>query len=385
MSEPVIAPLISMSPADDKTKTYKMSHTMMIFILTVYVLILAFAAYHKVKNRLPKTLQEKLQDHTAFGQESLQEFKGDLEKMLELGRGENCAAEWGKIKNKINLAIKENNATTQGLETLLEDFNEEPTNTNDCNNQMDAIRAKHLKEKSWLNRVLSSQRIRWYIFLGATLVMYVFMFYEAHSSEKTPENMEAAMWLNPSVGGYRVNRGDVNSPSLYNFTDPWEIVTNVGILIITIACALWVYRVYKARSPNLGTEVVQIFILWIHLVLLVYLLPVNPFHERFLYNMRSYAATVVDRPSYELLLAFIFIVLLPLPGVNPNASASKRLGWLAFKLGLFYMIQSVMLGPPHYSVESYNADKVWDVTTRDVIYYGIVIGLSIVVLVMHKF
>ena len=119
------------------------------------------------------------------------------------------------------------------------------------------------------------------------------------------------------------------------------------------------------------------------MVILLFFIPVNNFHRRLLYNARCTIAQVCNDPLKELWLAFLFIVLLPLPG---SSSHTERISWMALKLGIFYVIQNFLLGSPNYKIESVleNNSLPDSDTNSQLLGYGILFLIIILLVIKDK-
>lgn len=229
-----------------------------------------------------------------------------------------------------------------------------------------------------VDHFFSNENVRWVILFLAVLGSYVYLAYQAFYADRSDEeNRELAYLFNPNAGGYRKVRGDMNSKSLFEW-NAWEISIIVFVGVFTIYLF---YKFYKMEDYPFYIRVIQFILAWTHSVLLIFFLPVNPFHQRIWYNLRSVTATVCNHSLKELWLAFIFIVLLPLPG---STSHTERMTWLSLKLGAFYVIQNFMLGDPNYKVEPYTENKILPESKSDWIGYGILGGIIILMLLKEK-
>jgi hypothetical protein len=80
--------------------------------------------------------------------------------------------------------------------------------------------------------------------------------------------------------------------------------------------------------------------------------------------------------------AFVFIVLLPLPKIGGKAPTwSTKMQWLALKVGIFYVFQSLFLGKPNYQVEPPEDEKALPLTNEEFSLYGIIALVAIVLVV----
>lgn len=230
-----------------------------------------------------------------------------------------------------------------------------------------------------------SRRNRWILTLMAQLVIYFYIGVGAAKGNKpgvSEENRAMALWLNPGAYGYREKLGDPNSPSLWDPTDwkEWVLLTAV---FVTFGITFYLFRRDEGDDP-IWLTLVKTFIVWSHTGLLLLLLPINKFHKRFLYNFRVALARVVEEPAKELFLAFVFIVLFPLPGAE-DSTIAERYTWLAIKMGIFYIFQSVMLGAPTYRVEPPNKEKAVGMSGKEARYYALIIIVTLVAILIEKF
>lgn len=228
---------------------------------------------------------------------------------------------------------------------------------------------------------VASDENRWIILFVFVLASYVYMFYQSYTSSRDdPEKTQMAYLLNPNAGGYRVVRGDMSSPSLFKW-DAWEytMFATAGLLSLVLF-----YKFVWQGDKNTPWYIrsIEFVLAWTHSVLLLFFLPVNDFHKRMLYNMRSVAATVCNDALKELWLAFLFIVLLPLPG---SRSHSERMTWMTLKLGVFYIAQNIMLGSPNYKVEPYTEGKILPESSSEMFGYAMFILLVIMLLGWEHF
>jgi hypothetical protein len=230
-----------------------------------------------------------------------------------------------------------------------------------------------------LDNFLSNENVRWVILFLAVLGSYVYLGYQAfYANRNEEENRELAYLFNPSAGGYREVRGDLNSKPLFEW-NAWEISV---IVVAGIISVFLLYSFYKKTEYPLYIRVIQFILAWTHSVLLIFFLPVNPFHQRMWYNLRSVAASVCNNSLKELWLAFVFIVLLPLPG---STSHTERMTWLSLKLGVFYVVQNIMLGDPNYKIEPYTEHKILPESKSELIGYGILGAILLLMLIREKF
>ena len=184
-----------------------------------------------------------------------------------------------------------------------------------------------------------------------------------------------AYLFNPSAGGYRVVRGDMTSPSLFVW-DKWEY----GLLgvVILMSVALFYKLVWQnEKSTPWYVRSIGFILAWTHSVIVLFFLPVNKFHIRMLYNLRAVIAAVSNDALKELWMAFLFIVLLPLPG---SRSHSERMTWMMLKLGGFYIVQTMLLGSPNYKIESYTEGKILPEDGAEMVGYGLFLAVVLVLL-----
>lgn len=221
----------------------------------------------------------------------------------------------------------------------------------------------------------SSENVRWVILFISVLGSYAYLMYQAFYADRSDEeNRELAFLFNPSVGGYRKERGNMNSDALFEW-NAWEISIIVFSGVITLYLF---YKFYQMSEYPFYIRVIQFILAWTHSVLLIFFLPVNPFHQRMLYNLRSVAASVCNNSLKELWMAFIFIVLLPLPG---STSHTERMTWLSLKLGAFYVIQNILLGDPNYKIEPYTDHKILPESRNELIGYGVLAAIVVVIFI----
>jgi hypothetical protein len=226
---------------------------------------------------------------------------------------------------------------------------------------------------------------RWILLFLVTLGTYVYLIYGAivgTQPSATPEQRETAYLLNPEAYGYQAERGNARSKTLFEW-DTQEIIlwTVVGLCTLLV---VWKWWKSTWKSTLWYLVPLQILLVWAHTVILLFFLPVNSFHRRILYNTRSVLVQVCNDPLKELVLAFIFIVLIPLPGTQ-WISGGERLTWLALKLGLFYILQSILLGSPNYSIEPPDQARVVPVSAKNLEGYGVmgVMALAVYYLGRH--
>ena len=230
---------------------------------------------------------------------------------------------------------------------------------------------------SWqanIDYVLNNDSYRWVILFICVFLSYLWLFYQSttffDTSSVTPsEHRETAMLLNPHVGGYNVVRGNPSSASLFQWnTSEYVMVAIVAIVTILLGWVVFFNPTKGMEQESRYVQILSFLIIWTHTVLLLLFIPVNSFHKRLLYNLRSLMAQICNNPLKELWIAFLFIVLVPVPG---SRSHTERMWWLILKLGIFYVVQNVMLGSPNYIVESASESKTLPDTTNQFIGYGI--------------
>jgi hypothetical protein len=198
----------------------------------------------------------------------------------------------------------------------------------------------------------------------------------------SPENKATALLLNPKAHGYNKIIGDPNSPTLWNPKDPreWVLLT----LVFSIGPLFFFFFRKKEPHDPIWLTIVKSATVWIVLSLPVILIPINPFHRRMLYNFKVFLARIVEQPAKELFMAFLFIVLFPLPG-GEKSTASIRLVWLAMKLGIFYILQNLLLGAPKYIIDPPEKEKILYVSKSGVVYYSLIIIGIILIIVGEKY
>lgn len=228
-------------------------------------------------------------------------------------------------------------------------------------------------------KFISEEQTRWIILFISVIITYIYMLYVSYqfteSSSASQQARETAFLFNPSLGGYNVVRGDPHSPSLFE----WNAAEYTLISIIIIATIFLYWKiVIKQTGEKFYIKVFQFILAWLHSVLLLFLIPVNNFHKRMLYNFRSLLATVCNEPLQELWLAFLFIVVLPLPG---SKSHKERITWFGGKLAIFFVLQNFLLGSPNYSIEPATDNTVIPGTTLEYVgYFTFVLLVTILVL-----
>jgi len=230
-----------------------------------------------------------------------------------------------------------------------------------------------------------SRENRWLLTLFAQVFIYLYVFYGAWtgtSKNASDENKQAAYWLNPKAYGYRKIRGDAKAPSLWDSSDPKEWIL-LAIVFALLPITYYLLRKYDPKSPHWLTAVMA-FITWTHSGLLLLLLPINPFHKRFLYNFKAFAVEILNEPAKELFYAFAFIVLFPLPG-SENATVNDRYTWLGVKMGLFYFFQTLLLGAPNYKLGSPDTEPAIFMSKKQAGWYGAIIILTLGLIVAERF
>lgn len=227
-----------------------------------------------------------------------------------------------------------------------------------------------------LENIISNDNVRWVILFLFVLASYAYVFYQAFLGPTSDEESKQMAYLfNPSAGGYRVIRGDMSSPSLFEW-DKWEywLLSVAGIMTVVLF-----YKFVWQNEKNTPWYIrsIEFILAWSHSVIVLFFLPVNKFHTRMLYNLRSVTAAVCNDALKELWLAFLFIVLLPLPG---SRSHSERITWMALKLGIFYIVQNILLGSPNYKTEPYTDNKILPESGSEMLGYGIFLAVVFVLL-----
>lgn len=224
--------------------------------------------------------------------------------------------------------------------------------------------------------IISNDNVRWVILFLFVLASYAYLFYKSFVGTKSDEESQQMAYLfNPSAGGYRVVRGDMTSPSLFVW-DKWEY----GLLgvVILMSVALFYKLVWQnEKSTPWYVRSIGFILAWTHSVIVLFFLPVNKFHIRMLYNLRAVIAAVSNDALKELWMAFLFIVLLPLPG---SRSHSERMTWMMLKLGGFYIVQTMLLGSPNYKIESYTEGKILPEDGAEMVGYGLFLAVVLVLL-----
>ena len=240
---------------------------------------------------------------------------------------------------------------------------------------------------TWLTHIerwSANENHRWYVLFVFVLLSYVYIYVSAsrapsdyQSSTAPSEEGEGALLLLPSRGGYRRVRGNPSTPSLLEWTVS-EIMLLGGMVVFTVALAWYFLRLPSSAAGGLTwtSRVIEYILLWTHSVLLLLLLPINPFHTRILYNFRSWIAQICNDPLKELLMAFFFIVVLPLPG---STSQAERLLWLSLKIGVFYIGQSFLLGSPNYTLEPETDHQALPESQSQLIGYAVLLGMVLLI------
>jgi len=157
----------------------------------------------------------------------------------------------------------------------------------------------------------------------------------------------------------------------------------LSIIIIITLYLFWNIMINSKSDVPMYVKIIQFVFVWTHVVLLLFFIPVNSFHRRLLYNARSVMAQICNNSLKELWIAFLFIVLLPLPG---SSSHKERISWFALKLGIFYIIQNFLLGSPNYKIESVSENNSLpdsDTTTQLLGYGMLVLIIGILLLKDH--
>jgi hypothetical protein len=247
------------------------------------------------------------------------------------------------------------------------------------------------KFHNWLEK----DSTRWVMLFVVVIPLYIWMMVKAFigkMSDKNAQDKDIA-YLFGRGGGYNKIRGDPNSPSLFKWS-AGQISYLLFIFVLTCLQFWWIVigiDVGKKRHfgavkecDSIWVRLSKFFIIWVHTTLLLFLVPINPFHKRINYNARAAAISVVNDPAKELLLAFAFIVLLPLPH-SQEKSAADKFTWLGAKLGLFYVFQNIMLGRPHYKLKSTSKDDGWGITKKGAYVYLLVIILIVIYWAASKY
>jgi hypothetical protein len=229
-----------------------------------------------------------------------------------------------------------------------------------------------------------SDNARWYILAVCILLSYGYIFYAAYRGlhDNDEEDKQTAYLLLPQAGGYNVVRGDTSSPSLFEWN--WQEYVLLTIAILFTIGLIWYSWFNKKTSQDSLVMGIQFILLWFHSVAFLFFLPVNAFHKRVLYNTRSMLVQIVNQPERELFLTFLFVVLLPLPNAR-NSTYTDRMSWLSLKLGVFYVLQNILLGNPNYRIEPYTDGRILPESRSDMIHYGFFIMLLFVVYVGYQF
>ena len=230
-------------------------------------------------------------------------------------------------------------------------------------------------------KFISDEPTRWIILFICVMLIYIYMLYISYtftdSQSASKHRKEAAMLFNPSLGGYNKVRGDPSSQSLFEWNTSECIF--FSIIIIATLCLYWKI-VVKQTGEKFYIKVFQFILAWTHSVILLFLIPINNFHKRILYNFRSLLATICNEPLQELWIAFLFIVVLPFPG---SKSHKERITWLGGKLAVFFVLQSFLLGSPNYSIESYEDNSTVPGTSLEYLGY-VTFVLIVTILVLRE-
>jgi hypothetical protein len=230
-------------------------------------------------------------------------------------------------------------------------------------------------------KFIAQEPTRWIILFIAVMLTYIYMLYISFMSKNSPsdsqQQRDTALLFNSSLGGYNKIRGDPNSESLFK----WDSA-ELSLMSLVVVATIFLYWkiVVKQTDEKFFIKILRFILIWIHIVILLLLIPVNDFHKRILYNFRCVLVTVCNEPLQELWLAFLFIVLLPFPG---STSYKQRLVWLSIKLGMFYIFQNFLLGSPNYSIEPPDQNKTLPNSTLEYIGYSAFI-LIVIVLVVRE-
>lgn len=245
-----------------------------------------------------------------------------------------------------------------------------------------SLTTKKSKVQTWKELATNwfSDNVRWYVLFGVVILSYVWIVYEAFVLKpKKGENeaSETAMLVNPAYHGYNTIRGEPESPDnppLFECTQ-LEKLWMTGIVLVSIYLFYYFWTTGKQKNEPVAIRVIQFILAWFHSVLLLLFIPINPFHKRMLYNGRAVMAQICNDPLKEFLLAFVFIVLLPLPGLS-GTSYTQKMEWLALKVGVFYIVQSVLLGSPNYTIEPASENRILPIGTKDFMGYVALFGLG---------
>ena len=229
---------------------------------------------------------------------------------------------------------------------------------------------------------LVNNRTRWILTLVSLIFTYLYMIIGSVYGNKknaSEENKSLALLLNPKAHGYNKIIKDPNSPSLWNSRDPkeWILLT---IILILFPLFFFLFKRQDPKDP-IWLLIVKTTVSWLFVSFPLLLLPINPFHKRILYNFKVVLARVVEQPAKELFMAFIFIVLFPLPG-GENKTVATRLVWMAMKLGIFYIFQNLLLGAPKYDINK-DPDKekiIYTNKTATGYYIALILGIILIVI-----
>jgi len=239
------------------------------------------------------------------------------------------------------------------------------------------------RAKMWVDSFFDNNENRWWILLISVIGSYAYLIYNAYtSSDDDQEKIETSLLINPAKGGYRKDRGNLSSPSLFEWNGSEIFMNVVGVLLIA---ACWFYFVHYKPDPNKNICFIEFFVISSHLILLWMFIPANDFHRRILYNGRSLAAQVCNNSMKELWMAFLFIVVLPIPGsTSDSRSHSKRMTWMLLKLGLFYIIQNILLGSPNYKIEPASDNRSIPDSSYELLGYGLLVTVMFILYFFEK-
>lgn len=230
-------------------------------------------------------------------------------------------------------------------------------------------------------KFISDEPTRWVILFICVIITYIYLLYISYQFTDSPSasdhKRQIAMLFNPSLGGYNKVRGDPSSPSLFEWSYSESIFFSI-IIICTIS--LYWKIVIKQTGEKFYIKVFQFILAWTHSVILLFLIPINNFHKRILYNFRSLLSTICNEPLQELWIAFLFIVVLPFPG---SKSHKERITWLGGKLAVFFVLQNFLLGSPNYSIEPAEENTTVPGNTLDYLGYTAFV-LLVTVLVLRE-
>ena len=220
---------------------------------------------------------------------------------------------------------------------------------------------------------------RWKITFAVTLIFNLYILHKSYKpKEKRSKDDEAwARLLNFKANGYKKDIGNPSSPNLFelNFKE---------VLFITF-CSVVFYYVYKSNiDVNFTMTFIRVFVIFSIVLFLLFSIPINDFHTRFLYNLKNVVANVVQDPGYELFMGFLFIVVLPLPGMGKK-KIEERSFWLATKLGTFLIWQGLFLGPPKYNIPSPEEEPNLHLPQNSKVYYILTVITAIGIYVFEKY